>query len=222
MKSFSAESTEELSRYLEKTFRPQDEIQKEIRLRSSKRELPNIHVAEMDGLHLEILTRASAAKKAVEIGTLGGYSGVCIARGLAPQGTLYTFEFEPKHAEVARESFVKAGLIDRVKIHVGPATENLPKIESEGPFDLVFIDADKVNYPAYLQWATKNLRIGGLLIGDNTLAWGQITDEKFDDPENEASVRALQQFNQQIAQNGHFRATLFPTGEGLTVAVKVK
>jgi caffeoyl-CoA O-methyltransferase len=222
MKSFSAESSEKLSRYLESTFKPQDEIQKQIRQTAAQQGLPDIHVAEMDGLHLEVLTRACGAKKAVEIGTLGGYSGVSIARGLGPEGKLYTFEFEPKHAEVAQESFKKAGVNDRVKIFVGPAIENLPKIEAQGPFDLVFIDADKVSYPAYLEWATKNLRVGGLIIGDNTLAWGHITDEKFEDAEEEASVRALQKFNQQVAQNGHFKATLLPTGEGLTVAVKIR
>jgi caffeoyl-CoA O-methyltransferase len=222
MKSFSAKSTPELSHYLEKTFHPQDDVQREIRQRSQKRELPNIHVAEMDGLHLEVLTRACGAKKAVEIGTLGGYSGVCIARGLAAGGVLHTFEFEPKHAEVARESFTKAGVIDQVKIYVGPAIENLNKIESEGPFDLVFIDADKVSYPAYLNWAGKNLRLGGLLIGDNTLAWGQITDEQFDSIEEEASVRAIQKFNFEAARGGRFKTTLFPTGEGLTVGVKIK
>jgi caffeoyl-CoA O-methyltransferase len=222
MKSFSAQSTPKLSQYLEKTFHPQDEVLVEIRERAQKNELPNIHVAEMDGLHLEVLTRASGAKKAVEIGTLAGYSGVCIARGMTSSGKLYTFEFEPKHAEVAKESFTKAGVMEQVKIFVGPALENLSKIENEGPFDLVFIDADKESYPAYQAWAAKNLRVGGLLIGDNTLAWGLIADEKFDSIEDEQSVRGLQKFNQEAAQSGHFRATLLPTGEGLTIAVKIR
>lgn len=221
MKSYSAQVTSEIGNFLEETFKPQDAVLVEIAKRSKASGLPEIQVAPMDGLHLEILTRISGAKKAVEIGTLGGYSGVCILRGLGPGGILYTFDADRKHIEVATESFRRADFGNRVKTFVGPAIENLPKINSEGPFDLVFIDADKVGYPAYLNWAAENLKVGGLIIGDNTLAWGMIADHRFDDLEDEATVHALRTFNQTAAQNGRFRATLLPTGEGLTVAVKV-
>jgi caffeoyl-CoA O-methyltransferase len=222
MKSYSAQVTPEIGAYLEQTFTPQDLVLKEIVARSKAKGLPQIHVAPMDGLHLEVLTRISGAKKAVEIGTLGGYSGVCISRGMGPEGFLYTFDADRKHTEVATESFRKAGVIERVKTFIGPAIDNLPKINSEGPFDLVFVDADKVGYPAYLQWAAENLRIGGLLIGDNTLGWGMIAHQNFENPEDEPSVRALQTFNKTAAQSGRFKTTLLPTGEGLTVAVKIK
>jgi len=222
MKSYSAKIDQGTGEYLEKTFQPQDAVLEEIVQRSKARGLPQIQVAPMDGLHLEVLTRISGAKKAVEIGTLGGYSGVCIARGMGVGGLLYTFDADRKHTEVALESFQKAGVADQVKTFVGPAIQNLPQITHLGPFDLVFVDADKVGYPAYLQWAAENLRVGGLLIGDNTLAWGMIADQKFEDPEDEASVRALQNFNETAAQNGRFKTTLLPTGEGLTVAVKIK
>ena len=169
-------------------------------------------------------TRAFGARKVVEIGTLGGYSAVCLARGMGPQGKLYTFEFEPKHADVARETFAKAGITGQVELFVGPAIQNLPKIQAQGPFDLVFIDADKVSYPQYLAWAAENLRVGGVVLGDNAFAWGGINTappgERFDDPQEEASVRALQAFNREAAQNGRFRSTILPTGEGLTVAVQ--
>jgi caffeoyl-CoA O-methyltransferase len=222
MKSFSAESTEKLADYLKSTFRPDDESLKEIRTRAKESRLPDIHVGEMDGLHLEVLTRASGAKKVVEIGTLAGYSGVCLLRGMGTGGMLYTFDADHRHTEIALESFAKAGFSKQVKAFVGPAIQNLSKIENEGPFDLVFVDADKAGYPDYLRWAADHLKVGGLLIGDNTLAWGMITDTKFEDPEDEQAVGALRQFNQEAAQNGRFRATLLPTGEGLTVAVKIR
>ncbi len=222
MKNFSATLSPEVNAWIEKTFHPEDPILAEIRTRSVERGLPQIHVGPMDGLHLEVLTRVSGAKKAVEIGTLAGYSGVCIARGLGQGGTLFTFDADRKHMEVAQETFQKAGVADRVRGFVGPAIQNLAKITPEGPFDLVFIDADKANYPAYLEWAAENLRIGGIVLGDNTLAWGMLADEKFSDAEDEEAVLALRKFNQSIAGSGRFRATMLPTGEGLTAGVKVK
>jgi caffeoyl-CoA O-methyltransferase len=208
--------------YAEQTFKPQDSILTEIRERSKKNKLPDIHVGSMDGLHLEVLTRACGVKKAVEIGTLGGYSGVCIARGLQPGGILHTFEVNAENAAVAKESFQKASVSERVEIHVGPALENLAKIENQGPFDLVFIDADKVSYPKYLAWAAQNLRVGGVVLGDNTFAWGIIADTKFDSEQTEKSVLALREFNEVAASSGVFKATILPTGEGLTLAVKVR
>jgi caffeoyl-CoA O-methyltransferase len=224
MKKFAETPEVALQNYLDRVFTPEDKALREIRERSEKEGLPAIQVGLMDSLHLEVITRAIGAKKAVEIGSLGGYSGTAICRGLAPGGKLYCFEFEPKHAEVMRESFKKTDFEKQTEIFVGPALENLSKIESQGPFDLVFCDADKVNYPGYLDWAAKNLRVGGLLIGDNTLGWGMIAREssdEFDDKEQELSIRGLQKFNQAAAQGGRFRATLLPTGEGLTLAVKI-
>src|SRR5207245_1605047 len=102
---------------------------------SLKAGLPEIQVGSMDALHLEVLTRAIGVRRAVEIGSLGGYSGTSIARGLAKNGRLHTFELETKHAEVARESFRRAGVLDRITIHVGPALERLPECEHDAPFD---------------------------------------------------------------------------------------
>jgi caffeoyl-CoA O-methyltransferase len=222
MKGYAANETDSLKTYLSRVFTPEDEILREVRERSDREGLPGIQVGPMDALHLEVLVRMSGARKAVEIGTLGGYSGISILRGMPADGRLYTFEYSPKHAEVALESFRKAGFGERVQIFVGEAARNLSQIESKGPFDLVFCDADKPSYPQYLEWAAANLRIGGVLIGDNTLGWGMIADERFDDAEDQASVTALQKFNHAAARGGRFRATLLPTGEGLTVAVKIK
>ena len=216
MKHYFGGQEEKLVRYRQRVFRPEDGVLREIRGRSLAAGLPEIQVGSMDSLHLEVLTRAAGVRKAVEIGALGGYSGTAIARGLAPGGKLHTFELEARHAEVARESFRKAGLLDRVQIHVGPALEQLRDIEDGAPFDLVFIDADKESYPAYLAWAARHLRVGGVVLGDNTFAFGEIVDGR------SAGAVALREFNKELAQGGRFRATLLPTGEGLTLGVKIR
>ena len=203
--------------WAEKVFQPEDEVLREIRERSIREGLPAIAVGSFDGLHLEVLARAAGALKAVEIGTLGGYSGVCLLRGMGPHGVLHTFEFSEKHARVAGESFHKAGVAARAHIHLGPAATTLREIEAEAPFDLVFIDADKVGYPAYLAWAADHLREGGLLLADNAFGFGEIHRESTD-----PGVVALQRFNQELAGGGRFRATMLPTAEGLAMGVKVR
>ena len=206
-----------LAKWAEQTFKPEDEILLEIRARAEKEGLPTIAVGPMDGLHLEVLARACGARKAVEIGTLGGYSGVCILRGMSAEGVLHTFEISEHHAQVARDSFAKAGFAKQAQVHVGPALDKLAGIERDGPFDLCFIDADKVSYPAYLAWAAEHLRVGGVVLGDNTFAWGQIHL-----PNGDASREALRKFDEDLASGGRFRATMIPTAEGLAMGVKVR
>jgi caffeoyl-CoA O-methyltransferase len=216
MKDYFGGREEKLVRYLDRVFRPEDGVLKEARERSLRVGLPEIQVGGMDALHLEVLTRAFGAKKAVEIGTLGGYSGTAIVRGLGEGGKLHTFELEPRHADVARETFRKAGVDGQVEIHVGPALERLRDVEGKAPFDLVFIDADKEGYPAYLAWAARHLRVGGAVLADNTFAFGEIVDGR------SAGAKALREFNRELADGGRFRATLLPTGEGLSLGVKVR
>ena len=123
--------------------------------------LPGIQVAALDARHLEVLVRLAGVRKAVEIGTLAGYSAVSIVRGMLPDGVLYTIEFDPHHAEVAAETFRRAGISDRVRQLRGTALDLLPALAAEGPFDFCFIDADKESYDQYLDWAAANLRRGG-------------------------------------------------------------
>jgi len=167
-----------------------------------------------------VLARAAGARRAVEIGTLGGYSGVCLLRGM-PEGRLDTFELEPRNAEVARESFAKAGVGERVRIHVGPAVDTLREIEGDGPFDLVFIDADKSGYPAYLTWAEEHLRVGGIVLLDNAFGWGDVVDPaKAEHPD---AIGALAKCAERLgAAGGRWRATMIPTEEGLAFGVKVR
>jgi caffeoyl-CoA O-methyltransferase len=205
-----------LEGYLASVYQPEDEVLREIRVRAQAAGLPEIQVAALDARHLEVLARLSGARRAVEIGTLAGYSGVSILRGLAPDGTLDTFEIEPVHARVAEESFRKAGFAGRARIHVGPAQAGLAAVEAEGPFDLCFIDADKESYPAYLDWAARNVRRGGVVVADNVFLFGHLADAGAPS----VALAAMRAFHQRLAQSAEFRATVIPTGEGLTVAVR--
>ena len=219
-KSFGAENDPKTLEYLEKVFSPEDSVLKKIRENSTASDLPDIHVGPFDGLHLTVLAKAFSAKRIVEIGTLGGYSGTCLLRGGGPDAKLYTFEMNPRNADVARKNFALAGVERQVEIFEGPAIDNLPKIEKFGTFDLVFIDADKGGYPAYLDWAYKNLRKGGAVLGDNTLAWGLIAKTDFKEERERKQIEALRSFNELCARDGRWLATMLPTGEGLTLAVK--
>ncbi|KAK3916145.1 Catechol O-methyltransferase [Frankliniella fusca] len=160
----------------------------------------------------------------VEVGALAGFSGIVIARALGPGGHLHTIEFNPDYAEVARESFRKAGLEDRVTVHIGRASQVLEQLAELGPFDGIFIDADKDNYPVYLDWAEKNIRVGGGVFGDNTFGFGHVwrDPEDFEEQHLRSAISGLRSFNARLADNPNFRATILPTDQGLTMAVRIK
>ena len=139
--------------------------------------IPAIQVGPSDGRLLHLLLRLANAKKVVEVGTLVGYSAIHMARALPPDGHLWSIEFEPKHAEVATANIAAAGLAGTISVHVGAGREVLPSLEPHGPFDAVFIDADKVNYGNYGQWALDNLRTGGLVLGDNAYLFGELLED---------------------------------------------
>lgn len=219
MKSFVAD--ESIGQYIESVFPTEDAFLLDVRERARAAGLPDIHVGGADGLHLSALVRMSGARKVVEIGTLAGYSGVRIARALPSEGRLWTFEFSPEHAAVARETF-RLAQVNCAEIVIGPALEKLPSIEEFGPFDLVFIDADKENYVGYLDWAYRNLRVGGSVLADNVFAWGYIAPGTQVPPERREAVEALRVFNAALAGDARWMATILPTGEGLALAVKVR
>jgi predicted O-methyltransferase YrrM len=135
--------------------------------------LPKIAVSPQQGKFLSLLAAATGARRILEIGTLGGFSTIWLARGAGPDGRVITLEYEPKHAEVARANIERAGLGDRVEVLVGAALDTLPSVTG-GPFDLVFIDADKENNPGYLEWAVKLTRPGSIILVDNVIREGAI------------------------------------------------
>jgi predicted O-methyltransferase YrrM len=144
--------------------------------------LPAINVAPNQGKLLQILARSVGAKRILEVGTLGGYSTIFLARALPPGGKLITLEYEPKHADVARANIERAGLSHMVDVRLGKAIETLPRLAAEGmgPFDLVFIDADKAGNADYFAWAMKLTRVGSLIIVDNVVRKGAVLDSAGD------------------------------------------
>jgi caffeoyl-CoA O-methyltransferase len=207
-----------VAEYVSRIYAPEDALLADVRARSTAAGLPDIQVAALDARHMEVLARASGARRAAEIGTLGGYSGVALLRGMGPDGTLDTVELNPRHAEVARETFRRAGFGERARVHVGPALEVLPRLSPSGPFDLVFIDADKESYPRYLDWAADNLRPGVVLL-DNAFLFGHLPEPAAG--ERAVSIAAMQAVHEALAHGGRFRATVLPTGEGLAMGVRV-
>jgi predicted O-methyltransferase YrrM len=157
---------------------------------SNEAGLPPIAVSVQQGKFLCLLAGAMQARRILELGTLGGFSTIWLAHGAAPQGRVVTLEYDPKHAEVARSNLQKAGVADRVEVVVGAALDTLPTVTG-GPFDLVFIDADKENNLAYLDWAIRLSRPGSLILVDNVIRDGQILAES-DDPRVTATRRTLQ------------------------------
>jgi predicted O-methyltransferase YrrM len=171
--------------------------------------LPRIGVAPNQGKMLQLLARLQGARRILEIGTLGGYSTIWLARALPPDGRLITLEVDPKHAEVAQDNIAAAGLADRVELRLGPAIETLPKLAAEGlgPFDLIFIDADKVNNPEYFSWAVELARPGTLIIVDNVVRRGEVVDPDSADPE----IQAVHRLNALIASEPHVSAMALQT-----------
>ena len=196
-------------RYFSETLVPSDPVLDAALRANTKAGLPAIDVAPNQGKFLQLLVQLRGARRILEIGTLGGYSSIWMARALPADGHLTTLEFSPKHAEVARANITRAGLEKIVEIRVGPALETLAKMEKEGtePFDLIFIDADKPNNPNYLPWALKFSRPGTLLIGDNIVREGEVADPTSTDP----NVQGQRRFLELMAAEPRLSATALQT-----------
>jgi predicted O-methyltransferase YrrM len=171
--------------------------------------LPAINVAPNQGKLLELLARIRGARSILELGTLGGYSTIWLARALPPEGRMVTLEADPAHAEVARANLARAGLAGTVEVRVGPALETLPKLAADGvgPFDLIFLDADKVSYPEYLTWALRLSRPGTLIIADNVVRNGTVLDADSADP----SIQGVRRFSELLAAEPRVTATAIQT-----------
>jgi predicted O-methyltransferase YrrM len=195
--------------YLSRTLVPNDDALAAALAASDAAGLPAIQVTPNQGRFLQLLARSLGARAILELGTLGGYSTLWLARGLQPGGRLVTLEAVPRHAEVAQASFVRAGLSDVISIRVGPALDTLPKLvaESAGPFDLVFIDADKPSLPDYFEWSLRLSRPGTVLVVDNVIRDGEVADAGSAD----ASVQGVRRMNALIAAEPRVSATAIQT-----------
>jgi len=200
--------------YLVKTLVQPDEAQRAALAASEAAGLPAINVTANHGKLLMMLVRAvrgGRPGKVLEIGTLGGFSTMWMARGLGGGGKVITLEMDPRHAALARKNIARAGLADAVEVREGVALETLPGIAAEaaqdGPFDLVFIDADKVNIPAYFEWSLKMVRVGSLIVVDNVVREGAVIDANSRDE----SVRGVRRFNDMVAAERRVTATAIQT-----------
>jgi len=173
----------EVDEYLDTTLLDDDPVLSAALEDSDAAGLPKIAVSAQQGKFLSLLATAIGARRILEIGTLGGFSTIWLARGAGRDGRVTTLEYEPKHAEVARANIDRAGVGDRVEVLVGAALDTLPSVTG-GPFDLVFIDADKENNPGYLEWAVKLTRPGSVIVVDNVIREGAILS-----PDQDAVVR---------------------------------
>jgi predicted O-methyltransferase YrrM len=171
--------------------------------------LPAINVSPNEGKLLHLMARVQGARSILEIGTLGGYSTIWLARALPDGGRLVTLESDPKHAEIARANIARAGLAGIVDLRLGPASETLPRLADEGigPFDMVFIDADKVSTPEYFAWAMKLTRRGSLIVVDNVVRKGEVVNPDSDDP----NVQGVRRFYEALAAEPRVSATAVQT-----------
>lgn len=206
---------EQLARYATELFAAEDPILAAIRARHAEANLPPIHISPDEGKLLQVLLRAIEATSVLEIGSLGGYSGVWLARALPAHGRLVTIEKDPRHAALARRAFAEAGLETRVRLVEGVALDVLPTLTPG--FDAVFVDADKEPLAQYFEWSVKLLRRGGLLLCDNAFFHGSVIDAADRSPQAEG-VRA---FNRLAASDPRVVSAVVSIRDGLVVGVKV-
>ncbi|GMK39658.1 O-methyltransferase [Paenibacillus sp. CCS19] len=202
-------------RYVDELF-PVDEQWAYVRKRLAAHEMPDISVEPGYGRLLTLLVHASGVQDALEIGALGGYSGICLARGLKPGGKLVSLELKQEFADVARRNMEAAGYGETVDYRIGDAKQSLAQLAEEGrKFDFFFIDADKGGYPEYLEWAIKLARPGAVIAADNTLLRGKTIDSTRNGP----SVLAIRAFNERIANDERLIGAMLPAYDGLALAV---
>jgi caffeoyl-CoA O-methyltransferase len=200
---------ESVDQYISQLFHDEDDCLKATEQSIIESGIPQISISPNQGKFLQLLARLCNAKKILEIGTLGGYSTIWMARALPENGKLITLEIDHKHAEVAQQNFKRCGLASKIEIRLGKAIELLPQLEVEGagPFDMIFIDADKPPYTEYFQWALKLSRPGTLIIADNVIREGKVLLEESPDD----MVAGVKRFNEYLSKSKAVTATIFQT-----------
>jgi caffeoyl-CoA O-methyltransferase len=194
-----------------KQFAAEDEGLRHALAAAKEQGLPEIQISPLQGKMLQVLATTCNARKVLEIGALGGYSGIWLARALPPTGRLITLEISPKHAQAVRSAFAVAQVNDRAEVRVGKALDLLPTLQNEAPFDLVFIDADKAGYPAYLEWALQLSRPGSIIVADNCIRGGRA----FQKPDN-ADNMGIIAYNQKVAGDPRLVSLLLPMDDDYT------
>lgn len=200
--------------YIVGLFGAEDELLASLREEADRTGLPPIAISSDEGRLLQVLLTTVNARRVLEVGTLGGYSAICMARALPAGGRLTTVEINEHHAAFARRYIARAGLADRVDVRVGRALDVLPALDGER-FDAMFLDADKEPLPAYFEWALRLVRPGGLIIGDNALWGGRV----YARDENDEKTKAVREFNRRMATDPRVLGIIVPTHDGVAVAV---
>ena len=200
---------ESVDQYISELFHDEDEGLKATEQSIIESGIPQISISPNQGKFLQLLAKLSNAKKILEVGTLGGYSTIWMARALPENGKLVTLEIDPKHAEVAQQNFNRCGLASKIDIRLGKAIDMLPQLlaEGAGPFDMIFIDADKPPYTEYFQWALQLSRPGTLIIADNVIREGKVLLEESPDE----MVSGVKRFNDYLSKCTAVTATIFQT-----------
>ena len=191
-----AQTRQTIMEAITRKFAAEDDGLQHALLAAKEAGLPEIQISPAQGKFLQLLAAACNAQKILEIGSLGGYSGIWLARSLQPGGHFITLEINPTHAELVRNAFKHAGVSDRAEVRVGNALDLLPQLEHEAPFDLIFIDADKPPYPQYLDWALRLSRPGSIIVADNCIREGK----GFEEPQDEYST-GIAAYNNRIASD---------------------
>ncbi len=209
------QSYPDLDTYKREVFAREDDLLKNIMPDAAEQGIPRISVSPEAGQTLYLLARTIGAKKILEFGALAGYSGIWLARALLEDGQFITLEIEPKHADVTRRNYEKAGLSDRTDVRLGDGTKLMQDAVQDGPFDLIFIDADKESYPKYLDFALENTRPGGLIIADNANGHGHAHRAL---PEGDGR-RGIQDYNRRVANHPRLISNIIPVGGWLAVSL---
>lgn len=217
MSASSTPVSEGLLRYLAERTRGEDPFLADLKAAAAEAEIPSIWISPEQASYMQVLLKAARAKDVVEVGTLAGYSAIVMARALPEDGSVRTVELEPKHVAFAREWIDKSDVAGKVHVHVGPGVDVLPRFEEDSA-DAAFIDADKVNYPKYLEECIRIVRPGGLILCDNAFAFGNLLDESNEDE----SVKAIRAFNDLVASKPQLHGIIAAIGDGCWVCVNEK
>lgn len=207
--------------YIQSLYAEEDSCLKAVRDRLVDANRWGINIGASEGRFLQVLIKLIGAEKIVEIGTLFGYSAVWMARALPANGHLYTIERDHDCVRNARKSFEECGVSELTTILEGEAADKLKDLEAKGPFDVVFIDANKSAYVEYLEWATRMVRKGGLIIADNTLLGGVVVESEKPSTCSNRQWGEMRKFNELISDKSKYESVIVPTREGLTVAMKI-
>ena len=220
--SFSREDFNQRDSYINELFAPEDSCLSKIRTELRQDGKEGINVGPFEGRLLQVLVKMNRVKTIVEVGTLYGYSALWMARALPEDGKIYCLEYSEEICAKAKQLLSDTEVSRKIEFVLGDATETLETLNEKGPFDMAFIDANKGGYVKYLDWAEKNIKTGGIIVGDNTFLFGHIFGSEKSSISNisETQIEVMKSFNKRLSNSELYDSVIIPTAEGMTVAVK--